>query len=181
LGLGLGRAAAGPAGGGLLREVEWGMADPDEKLHAWISMCSDVKQLRICAENAESKGRLDLRDEALKRSWTLEGLNHSDPLHRDFYAMLNAYEHYLYEKHGKNLKAQYTRRALANKGVIGTLNDWALASKPTDGFKRLVAANLAEFTGECVIMRHAERFSESIVAAAKKRLGEFGISNCGQK
>jgi hypothetical protein len=156
------------------------MADPDEKLHAWISTCCDVKQLRTCAENAESKARLDLRDEALKRSWALEGLNHSDPLHRDFYAMLNAYEHFLYEKHGRDLKAQYTRRALANKGVIGTLNDWALSPKPTEGFKRLIEANLAEFTGECVVVRHAERFSEPIVAAAKKRLEQFGVTNCGR-
>jgi len=152
----------------------------DEKIREWISSCGDAKQLKVFAENAAIRGRLDLRNEALKRSWALEGLNHSDALHRDFYAMLNAYEHYLFEKHGRNLKAQYTRRALANKGVIGTLNDWALAPKPTEGFKRLVEANLAAFTGECVVVRHASRFSEPIVAAAKKRLAEFGVTNCGQ-
>jgi hypothetical protein len=157
------------------------MLDADRKLLDWISTCGDAKQLKSFASNAETKGRIDLRDAALKRAWSLEGLNHSDPLHRDFYAMLNAYEHYLFEKHGRNLKAQYTRRALANKGVIGTLNDWALASKPTDGFKRLVEANLAEFTGECVIIRHAARFEETIVAAAKKRLEQFGVTSCDRK
>src|SRR5216683_3770492 len=145
LGLGVGCAAAGSAGGGLLRKVTRLMSD--EKIREWISSCGDAKQLKVFAENAAIRGRLDLRNEALKRSWAFEGLNHSDALHRDFYAMLNAYEHYLFEKHGRNLKAQYTRRALANKGVIGTLNDWALAPKPTEGFKRLVEANLAAFTG----------------------------------
>jgi hypothetical protein len=153
----------------------------DAKILKWISDCSDAKQLKSFASNAEKEGRVDLRDAALKRSWSLEGLNHSDPLHRDFYAMLNAYEHHLFEKHGRNLKAQYTRRALANKGVIGTLNDWALAAKPTDGFRRLVEANLAEFTGECVIVRHAERFEGAIVAAAKKRLAQFGVTSCDRK
>jgi len=156
------------------------MSDPDAKIREWISTCNDAKQFKNFAKNAETKGRPDLRDVAIKRSWTLEGLNYSDPLHRDFYAMLNAYEHFLFEKHGRNLKAQYTRRALANKGVIGTLNDWALSAKPTEGFKRLVEGNLAEFTGECVVVRHSQRFSESVVAAAKRRLEQFGVTDCGR-
>lgn len=157
------------------------MSGPDDKIHDWISSCSDAGQLKLFAGNAEKKGRFDLRDEALKRCWSLEGLNHSDPLHRDFYAMLNAYEHFLFLKHGRNLKAQYTRRALANKGVVGTLNDWALSPQPTEGFRRLVDGNLAEFTGECVIVRNAERFSEQIVAAAKNRLEQFGVTDCERK
>lgn len=95
--------------------------------------------------------------------------------------MLAAYEHYLYEKHGKRVKANYTRRALGEKGVIATLEDWALNPIPTPGFKRLIEAGLAKFAGESVILRHAERFSPAIVQAAEKRLREFGVDAASVK
>jgi hypothetical protein len=154
------------------------MANSDEKILMWIASCSDPEKLKQFAKNAETGKRRDLRDVALRRAWGLAGLDFSDELHRDFHAMLAAYEHFLSEKHGRNLKASYTRRALANKGVEGTLQDWALAPKPTEGFKRLVDSNLAEFTGECVVVRHAGRFSDDVVAACKSRLEKFGVTNC---
>lgn len=157
------------------------MSDTKAKILQWIADCNDPKKLKDFAKNAEDRSENDLRDSALEKMWRLAGLNFSDPLDRDFHAMLAAYEHFLFEKHGRNLKAAYTRRALENKGVVGTLTDWAADKKPTEGFKRLVEANLAQFTGECVIIRHSNRFPPLVVDAARKRLADFGVTNCSQK
>ncbi len=157
------------------------MSDSESKARQWIADCEDRDKLSVFAKNAETKGQNDLRDAALQKLWKLAGLNFSDPLDRDFHAMLAAYEHFLFEKHGRNLKAAYTRRALSNKGVVGTLRDWAAGAKPTEGFKRLVDANLSYFTGECVIIRHAGRFPPETVEAAKQRLADFGIFSCEAK
>lgn len=157
------------------------MSDSEARARQWIADCEDRQKLDAFAKNAEAKCQNELRDAALQKMWKLAGLNFSDPLDRDFHAMLAAYEHFLLEKHGRNLKAAYTRRALANKGVIGTLKDWAAAAKPTEGFKRLVDAKLSYFTGECVIVRHANRFPPETVESARQRLADFGVFDCEAK
>jgi hypothetical protein len=156
------------------------MPTSEDQISEWLANCSERKALENFAVNAAKKGRNDLRDAALKRSWKLAGLNYSDELDKDFHAMLAAYEHFLFLKHGKNIRAQRTWQKLANKGVIGCLTDWALDKSPTEGFLRLVEGGLAEFTGECVILRHADRFDPSIIVAAKTRLEEHGVTNCSR-
>jgi hypothetical protein len=153
------------------------MPPSDQNIRAWIAGCGDRAKLASFADNADKQGRLDLRDEALKRIWTIEGLDYSDPLHRDFHEMLAAYEYFLQKKHGKKIRAAYTWRKLANKGVEKTLEDWAVSPKSTEGFTRLVEAGLARYTGECVVVRHADRFPAAVVVAAKKRLEVFGVQN----
>jgi hypothetical protein len=157
------------------------MPTSDDQVRAWIAGCTDRKDLESFAANAESKGRADLRDEARKRAWRLAGLNYSDSLDRDFHAMLAAYEHFLHEQHGRGVKASRTRMKLKNRGVVGCLEDWALDTKPTTGFLRLIEAGLAEFTGECVVVRHAHRFTAEAVNAARKRLEQHGVLDCGAK
>lgn len=69
----------------------------------------------------------------------------------------------------------HTRRKIAEKGPIITLSDWALDKKVTPGFEALIEAGMAEFTGEYVVIEFASRFEPNVVAAAKKRLQEFGV------
>lgn len=156
------------------------MSSDDEKLVSWISSCEDIKKLQSFAANVEAKGRIDLRDLALSRSWRLAGAIETSELARDFFAMLAAYEHYLFQKHGKRVQAAYIRRALKEKGIKATLEDWALNPKETPGFLSLLQAKLPEFTGECVVIRHAEAFPEHVVAAAKARLDKFGVTDYGR-
>ena len=100
----------------------------------------------------------------------------SDPLIRDFYETLAAYEQLLTEKNGRVTAASRTRQKLANKGVHQSLIEWTRGKEETNGFKLLVEAGLPEYTGEYLVMRHASRFPDDVVALASRRLAEHGIS-----
>jgi hypothetical protein len=83
---------------------------------------------------------------------------------------LRAYEELLTEKNGRTTRASRTRQKLSKKGVIQCLEDWAISSAPTEGFNLLVSSGLTELTGEYLVIKYADRFSEDAVTAAKARL-----------
>ena len=96
-----------------------------------------------------------------------------DPLERDFYDVLNAYEELLTEKNGRTTKANRTRQKLKNKGVAQCLIDWALGP-PTDGFRLLTEKGLSELTAEYLVVKHESRFPPEVVESAKRRLLDDG-------
>lgn len=141
-----------------------------------VSQMTDRDRLRQLMANTRLPGNRDKPEattiywSAFKRLCELEGLSHDEPLERDFAQVLAAYEELLAEKHGRRQPAGYTRRKVANKGVVRTLEDWALAPKATDGFKLLIKNKMPELTGEALVIKYPDRFSARAVAAAKKRL-----------
>jgi hypothetical protein len=137
-----------------------------------ISEYTDQAALRNLMQNAKRLKRDDIWQQAFRRLCELEGLNQRDPLHRDFYATLRAYEELLTQKHGRTTRANRTRQKLRNKGVIQCLEDWAISSAPTEGFKLLVDSGMPELTGEHLVIKYADRFTPDAVAAAKMRLGD---------
>ncbi len=135
-----------------------------------ISGYTDPAALRTLMENAKRLGRDDIWREAFRRVCALEGAEQTDPLHRDFYQTLAAYEQLLSEKNGRATRASRTRLKLKSKGVIQCLEDWVSSRTPTESYELLVAAGLAEMTGEQIVLNHREQFSASGVAAAAARL-----------
>ncbi|OHC75244.1 MAG: hypothetical protein A3G18_03170 [Rhodospirillales bacterium RIFCSPLOWO2_12_FULL_58_28] len=140
-----------------------------------IEEYTDKKALRNLMANAKRLGRDDVWWEAFRRLCALEGMNQTDPLHRDFYKMLVAYEELLTEKNGRTTRASRTRQKLKNKGVVQCLEDWAAGSTLTEGFKLLTKNGLAELTGEYLVLKYQEQFSGGAVAAAKVRLIDYGV------
>ena len=138
-----------------------------------IPSYTDVKQLQQIMRNAKTAGREDIYNEAFHRRCQLEGVDYDDPLEREFYATLAAYEELLTEKNGKKTPANYTRRALRNKGVEACLESWALSPTETDGFKTLVARGLIALTGEHLVTKYPERFSPVAVDAAERRIARY--------
>ena len=126
--------------------------------------------------NAKRLKRDDVWWEAFKRLCELEGMGQTDPLHRDFYKMLAAYEELLTEKHGRTTRASRTRQKLKNKGVVQCLEDWAVSSATTQGFELLIQNDLAELTGEYLVLKYPDRFSYKAITAARIRLAEHGVS-----
>jgi hypothetical protein len=100
----------------------------------------------------------------------------SDPLIRDFFETLAAYEQLLTEKNGRTTLASRTRQKIINKGVHQSLVDWTRGKEETSGFKLLVEVGLSEYTGEYLVMRYASRFPEDVVSLASHRLAAHGIS-----
>jgi predicted glycosyltransferase len=131
---------------------------------------SDLKKLR---ENAIRMGRDDVLDQIFKRICELEGRTFQPGIERDFHEVLSAYEQILSEKNGRNQLAHRTRQKLKNKGLMQCLEDWALNSQPTEGFKLLVEKGLIELTAEYIVIKHSEHFPEAVVEAAKNRLEPY--------
>jgi len=142
-----------------------------------ISAYTDVKDLRQIMINAKRAKRDDVYWESFRRVCELEGTNHNDPLERDFYVMLTAYEELLSEKNGKRTSASRTRMKLRNKGVIGCLEDWAMSTQPTEGFNTLVANGQTELTGEFLVTKYSDRFSPAAVERAKTRLATIATAD----
>ncbi len=135
-----------------------------------ISEYTVIAELQQVMKNAKTKNRDDVFWEAFSRVCELEGLNYSDPLHRDFYSTLKAYEELLTEKNGRTTKASRTRQKLDRKGVIQCLEDWANNATETQGFTLLVANDLIHLTGEYLVLKYKDQFSDKAISNATKRL-----------
>jgi hypothetical protein len=140
-----------------------------------VSEYTDQDDLRRLMANAKRLNRDDVWREAFLRLCSLEGGDQTDPLHRDFYTTLAAYEELLTEKNGRTTRASRTRQKLKNKGVIQCLEDWAIAPGGTDGFNLLINLGMVELTGEYLVMKYPDRFSEEAVSAAGARMAVAGI------
>lgn len=135
-----------------------------------ISGYTDPAALRTLMINAKRLGRDDIWGEAFRKLCSLEGAEQTEPLHRDFYETLAAYEYLLSQKNGRATRASRTRLKLKSKGVTQCLEDWVTSKTPTEGYELLMANGLAEMTGESLVLKYPEQFPEAAVAAAKARM-----------
>lgn len=136
---------------------------------------SDVDAIRRLLANAVRLKREDIANACRIRVYELSGTDYEDPIERRLWQAVTAYEETLLEKHGRRQLASYTRRKIADKGPLQTLTDWALDPKVTPGFEALVAANAAKFTGEYIVVEHAESFPAEAVQAARSKLEAYGV------
>lgn len=132
-----------------------------------ISSYSEPALLRQIMINAKKQGNTKVYWEAFRRVCELEGKDYDDPLERDFYSTLAAYEELLAEKHGKRVRASRTWQKLKNKGFVACLEDWALSSQRTEGFSTLVQNGHIELTGEFLVTKYPSRFSPEAVRNAQ--------------
>ena len=110
--------------------------------------------------NAERLGEAELVLKCKQRIFELAGGDGNSEIENRLFQALAAYEEILLEKHGKAVKANYTKRKIRDKGVIKTLTDWALDTKVTPGFEALVSQGLEDFTGEKIVIVFANAISK---------------------
>lgn len=140
-----------------------------------VSIMKTATQARNLMANALKLGRNDVYQAAFRRLGEIEGGNNTDPVIRAFWSAVAAVEEVLRQKHGKSVKANYTRRKAAKVGEISCLTDWALKKNETEGFQMLLQAGLGDQTGEYVVVNYPDRFPVEAVEAAKKRLLDHGV------
>ena len=75
-----------------------GLRQTMAKPMAGYTVAADLRTLMV---NAKRLGRDDVWRDAFRRLCVLEGADQTDPLHRDFYEMLAAYEHLLSERNAR--------------------------------------------------------------------------------
>lgn len=144
-----------------------------DEIPAYVQNLTDPKGLKNVMKNARDKGREDVYWEAFRRLCEVQGMAYEDPLERDFYQVLTAYEELLTEKNGRTTKASRTRQKLTRHSVEKCLEDWALSTTPTQGFELLVQAGMFKLTAEYLVTKYPERFSSAAVIAAKARLNSI--------
>jgi hypothetical protein len=143
-----------------------------------VSKLKTPEDCRTVLQRAREKNLSDVYNAVFRRFCELVGTENddpSDPLVRDFYETLAAYEQLLTEKNGRTTAASRTRQKIDNKGVHQSLIEWTRGKAETNGFKLLVEKGLPEFTGEYLVVRYADRFPNDVVELARKRLTEHGI------
>ena len=134
-----------------------------------IYQATDVARIRSFMANAERLGEAKLVLKCKQRIFELAGGDGNSEIEKRLFQALAAYEEILLEKHGKAVKANYTKRKIREKGVIKTLTDWALDTKVTPGFEALVSQGLEDFTGEKIVIDFADEFPAEVVDAAKRK------------
>jgi hypothetical protein len=136
----------------------------------------DRDKLRNWIANAKRLGREDVRKAAYIQLCRIEGRNIYDPLEAEFAIVMRALEEALSEESGKTKRLNRTRQKLGRVGVRQTLADLAMKPTPSTGFLKLVEFDMArELSAEALVLKYEAEFEPHVVAAAKKRLEEFGI------
>jgi hypothetical protein len=144
-----------------------------------VSKLKTAEQCRTVMERAKARNLNHEYALVFKRYCALVGNQHddpSDPIIREFYEILGAYEQVLTEKHGRKTAASRTRQKLAKKGVYLSLVEWARGKVETNGFTLLVDRDLAKYTFEYLIAKYAERFPNDVVELVRERLKKHDIS-----
>ena len=112
---------------------------------------------------------------AFRQLCRVEGRNIDDPLEAEFATVMRALEEALTEESGRTKRLNRTRQKLGRVGVRQTLADLALKAQPSLGFKKLLEFNMADMSAEALVLKYAKDFDDVVVAAARKRLTEYGI------
>lgn len=135
----------------------------------------DQQTLRNWMANARRLGRDDVYQAALRQLCRIEGRDIDDPLAADFAAVMRALEEALSEQNGRTTRLSRTRQKLARAGVRKTLADLALKPKPSKGFLKLMEFGMADMSAESLILKYRQEFEPEVVAAAERRLAEYGV------
>ena len=144
-----------------------------------VSKLTTLSECRTVMARAKDRGLHDVYNAVFKRYCALVGNANddpSDPLIRDFFETLAAYEQLLTEKNGSTTAASRTRQKIANKGVHRSLIEWTRGKVETNGFVLLIEAGLPEFTGEYLVTKYADRFPDDVVALARDRLSKHNVA-----
>ncbi|HEY8698664.1 MAG TPA: hypothetical protein VIM02_13715 [Rhizomicrobium sp.] len=141
-----------------------------------VSDYTDIKEVRQLMANAARYNNKEVAIAAFQRLCELEGQKYADPIERNFYAGLAAYEELLSEKNGRKTLASRTRQKLRNKSVMECLTDWAKSKHPTDGFRLLIERGLPELTAEYLVVEYAGRFPQKAAENAARRLIDAGVT-----
>lgn len=135
----------------------------------------DQQKLRNWMANARRQGRDDVYQAAFRQLCRIEGRDIDDPLAADFAAVMRALEEALSEQNGRTTRLSRTRQKLARAGVRKTLADLALKPKPSEGFLKLMEFGMADMSAESLILKYRQEFEPEVVAAAERRLAEYGV------
>jgi hypothetical protein len=141
----------------------------------FIAICSDARKLKQVAENAKAHGAAEVEQAALRRLYAVMPVAEPGTLEHDVWQSVYALEGALKAERGKTTLLSRTRQKLKRDGEVVTVAD-LVTGKASAGFQMLLDRHMPELTFEAVALRHPQRFSPDILAAAEKRLEDAGVN-----
>jgi hypothetical protein len=142
---------------------------------ALIATTNDRKKLLDIAANADKLGITSVADAARAKFDKLVADDASDPIVPAWDSMIQTSEGFLGHRHNyarrmieNRVKAGYTRR----DAIVEALTKWALDPKPTAGFLAMMKAHNLDISGEALVVKFADAFPATVVAAAERRLDD---------
>src|SRR3954454_10996249 len=127
------------------------MSNETERALELIAKCTDPKQLRQIAVNANSKGEEEVRRTAMLGLYQVLPSEKPGTLEYDVWQSIHALEGELSHERGKTTRLSRTRQKITRDGEQGTVADLVLG-KVSDGFRMLVDRDLPELTFEAVAL-----------------------------
>jgi hypothetical protein len=143
---------------------------PNQRELDHIARCNDPSKLRTIAKHARAQGNADVEKAASLRLYSVIPAEKPGTLEHDVWQSIHALEHSLSNERGKTTRLGRTRNSIAQLGEVETLSRLILKAKASEGFGMLVERGMPERTFEAVALRHADRFEEKVLEAAKARL-----------
>ncbi len=133
------------------------------------------EQCETFIQNARTRGREDLAQEALRRAIELRAVafGADGSVEKQCLEAIYAYEEVLSAKNGKRTHASRTWQMIKRLGVLKAVD--RVVSRPADavGYTALVEMGLEKLAFEAVVVRHPKSFSPEAVRQSKLRVASW--------
>lgn len=140
-----------------------------ERSLTFIASCNDPAKLRQIAVNAAAKGAVEVERAARLRLYAILPSERPGTLEYDVWQSIHCLEDTLSVERGKTVRLSRTRQKIGRDGEYKTVSDLVLGAQ-SDGFDMLIERDMPNLTFEAVAIKHADRFDEAVLAAARSRL-----------
>jgi 4-hydroxy-3-methylbut-2-en-1-yl diphosphate synthase IspG/GcpE len=140
-----------------------------------IQDSNDAEELKRLMDRALEMDVPSIYDAAFAKRLSLLADDAPGTVSHDLWKSIHALEQIRSEEAGKTIRLSRTRQKLKRVGVMKLLEDFAMHKSSTDGFDILIARSLPELTGEAIVLRHQQHFSDEVVTAARARLDNVGV------
>tara|TARA_B110000503_G_C7143596_1_gene411958 strand:+ start:1810 stop:2247 length:438 start_codon:yes stop_codon:yes gene_type:complete len=141
-----------------------------EKIIYLIKKSFNIAEIRRFKINAHNQKNEILINKCYERIIEISGIDENNPIERRFKECLAAYEEYLYEKHGKKVKATYLRRKQKKAGTIQTIIDAVNKKQRQEGLELLMNVGGSEFAMESIVIEFPDQFTQETIENAKMKL-----------
>lgn len=141
-----------------------------EALLERLAVETDAARLRVWVDNLNQQGETELGDIARRRLYVLGVAHPPGSLEFDMWVSIHALEDALLAERGRTTRLTRTRQKIGRDGEHKTMVDVVTAKEPAAGFAMLVERGMTDLLFEAVALRHADRFDETVLAAARLRM-----------
>jgi hypothetical protein len=100
----------------------------------------------------------------------------SEAIKNEIWASVYRLKAALHKQRGRRIHLSHTYRQLAIASPVDCVAKWVMTSGGTLGFTMLWELGMLDNSAEAIVLRHPEEFDAVVVATARRRLIQAGVS-----